>query len=116
MVDNIKLFGAFLCVAAGVFAFHYYSQSALVLRVLMVLAGLAAGAGVAWLSQPGKTFVEFSKEAIAEAKKVAWPTRKETLQTTMIVFVFVLIMSIFLFTVDALLSYLMSFVNNSRGK
>jgi preprotein translocase subunit SecE len=115
MVDNVKLFGAFLCVAAGVFGFHYFSQQPLVVRVLMVLAGLAIGAGVAWLSQPGKTFVEFAKEAIAEAKKVAWPTRKETMQTTLIVFVFVAIMSAFLALVDGSLAWLLSFINGRRG-
>ncbi len=115
MVDNVKLFGAFLCVAAGVFGFHYFGQSPLVLRVLMVLAGLGVGAGVAWLSAPGKSFVEFAKEAVAEAKKVAWPTRKETMQTTLIVFVFVVIMAIFLALVDGALSWMMSFVNGRRG-
>ncbi len=110
MVDNFKLGAAFLCVAAGVFAFHKFSESAQVLRVLMVLAGLAAGAGVAWLSAPGKSFVEFAKEAWTEGKKVAWPTRKETMQTTLIVFVFVVIMALFLAMIDGLLAWIMSYI------
>jgi preprotein translocase subunit SecE len=113
MVDNVKLFGAFLCVAAGVFGFHFYSQQPMVLRVLMVLAGLGVGAGVAWLSAPGKSFVEFAKEAVAEGKKVAWPTRKETLQTTGIVFVFVAIMAFFLSIVDLVLAYAMRFITGT---
>jgi preprotein translocase subunit SecE len=113
MVDNVKLFGAFLCVAAGVFGFHFYSQQPMVLRVLMVLAGLGLGAGVAWLSAPGKSFLEFAKEAWAEGKKVAWPTRKETLQTTGIVFVFVTIMALFLAFVDFILAYAMKFITGS---
>ncbi len=115
MVDNLKLIAAGLCVAIGVFGFQWYSQSPMVLRVLMVLAGLLAGAGVAWLSNPGKSFVEFAKEAYAELKKIAWPTRKETVQTTLIVFAFVAIMAIFLALVDGALAYLMSFVTGRRG-
>ena len=49
-----------------------------------------------WTSQPGKEFYEFAQESIAETKKVVWPTRKETLQTTGIVFAFVVVMALFL--------------------
>jgi preprotein translocase subunit SecE len=115
MTDNLKLFAAALCVALGVYAFYHFHELSMVFRVLMVLAGLGIGAGVAWLSQPGKEFVEFSKEAVAEGKKVAWPTRKETLQTTLIVFVFVVIMAIFLAMVDGSVAWLMSYVTG-RGK
>ena len=48
----------------------------------MVLGGLLAAAGVAWLSEPGKEFFVFAQEAWAEARRWSWPTRKETMQTT----------------------------------
>ena len=62
--------------------YYYFSELRTVLRVLMVLGGLVAAAGVAWLSVPGKEFFAFAQEAWAEAGRVSWPTRKETLQTT----------------------------------
>ena len=47
-----------------------------------VLAGLAAAAFVFWTTAPGKQFYVYAQESVAETKKVVWPTRKETLQTT----------------------------------
>jgi preprotein translocase subunit SecE len=76
-----------------------------VLRVLMVLGGLVAGAFVAWTSAPGKEFFAFAQESWQEAGRVSWPTRKETLQTTAIVFAFVVVMALFLFAVDSALAY-----------
>jgi preprotein translocase subunit SecE len=105
-MDNVKLALAVACVVAGVAAYYYFAELAVVLRVLMVLAGLAAGAFVAWLSQPGKDFFVFAQEAWAEAGRVSWPARKETLQTTGIVFLFVVIMALFLFAVDASLAWI----------
>ena len=69
----------------------------------MVLGGLVARRRVVWLSTPGKEFLAFAQESWQEAKRVVWPTRKETLQTTGIVFVFVVIMALFLLSVDTTL-------------
>jgi preprotein translocase subunit SecE len=106
MLDKIKLAAAAALVVAGVWGFYYFADMAPVLRVLMVLAGLLAAAGVAWLSEPGRQLFAFGQEAWAEAAKVSWPTRKETLQTTLIVFAFVVVMAIFLFAVDSSLAWM----------
>ena len=103
MADRIKIAAAVLLVIAGVAGFYYLGERAMIIRVAAVLLGFAAGAGVFATSQPGKEFYEFSQESIAETKKVVWPTRKETLQTTGIVFAFVVIMAMFLWAVDATL-------------
>ena len=99
-MDKIKIALAVGSVIAGVFAYYWFSELAVVLRVLMVLAGLLAAAAVAYTSEPGKQFFVFANEAWAESGRVSWPTRKETLQTTAIVFAFVVVMALFLFTVD----------------
>ena len=116
MNDNVKnwtiFITAFACVAIGVFGFYRFAESPLVLRILMVIAGLAAGAAVAYVSQPGKDFVQFAKEAVDESKKVAWPTRKETTQMTLIVFAFAVIMAIFLFGVDTLIAFFISWLTS----
>jgi len=65
-----------------------------------VLAGLGAGIAVAWFTGPGRRFFEFGREAVVETKKVVWPSRKETVQTTGIVFAFVLAMAIVLWMTD----------------
>ncbi|HWQ38398.1 MAG TPA: preprotein translocase subunit SecE [Burkholderiales bacterium] len=103
MADKIKLGLALLLVAAGVAGFYYLGDSPLVLRVAAVLAGIAAAALVAWTSGPGKQFYVFAQESATETRKVVWPSRKETVQTTGVVLAFVIVMALFLWIVDALL-------------
>ncbi len=113
MADKIKLGVAFLLVAVGVTGFYALHESPMVLKVGSVLLGLALAAAVAWTSAPGKQFVVFGKESVAEAKRVVWPTRKETVQTTGVVILFVVVMAIFLWAVDATL---MMIVNKLMGR
>ncbi len=96
MTDKIKLVAAAVLVAVGIWGYYWLGDSALLLRILAVVAGILAGAAVAWTSEPGRQFAVFAGEAIAEVKKVVWPTRKETMQTTAAVFAFVVAMAVFL--------------------
>ncbi len=106
MIDKLKLGIAVVLVAAGVWAYYWLGDdTALVLRILAVAAGLAAGAAVAWFSAPGREFGVFAAESIVEVKKVVWPTRKETMQTTAAVFAFVVAMAIFLWMSDKTLEW-----------
>ena len=104
-MDKLKIAVAVGFVVLGLWAYYYFADTAQVLRVLMVLGGLLAGAGVAWLSQPGREFFVFAQDAWAEAGRVSWPTRKETIQTTAVVFAFVVAMALFLFAVDSTLAW-----------
>jgi len=113
MADKIKLFVAFLLVVAGIAGFYYLSDSAAVVRLISVLAGVVLAAVVAYTSEPGRRFFAFSKDSVAEAKRVVWPTRKETLQTTGMVILFTIIMAMFLWAVDA---SLMMLVNKLMGR
>src|SRR6187551_1718355 len=105
-MDKLKIAAAVGCVIAGVWAYYYFADAAAVFRFLMVVGGLLAGAAVAWTSEQGKTFFAFAQESWAEAGRVSWPTRKETVQTTLIVFAFVVVMALFLFAVDSTLAWL----------
>jgi preprotein translocase subunit SecE len=105
-MDKIKIALAVGCIVLGVWGYYYFAETALVLRFLMVVAGLLVAAAVAWSSQPGKEFFAFAQEAWQEAGRVSWPTRKETVQTTAIVFAFVVVMALFLFAVDSTLAWL----------
>ena len=100
MLDKVKLGAAIVLIAAGVWGYYWLADSALVLRVLAVIAGLLAAGAVAWWSEPGKQFAVFAGESVAEVKKVVWPTRKETMQTTAAVFAFVVVMAVFLWITD----------------
>jgi preprotein translocase subunit SecE len=101
MADKIKIAAAILLAAAGVAGYYYLDQSPTILRVVAVLAGFVAGGVVFWMSGPGKAFHGYAQESVAETKKVVWPTRKETLQTTGVVFAFVVVMALFLWAVDS---------------
>jgi len=114
-MDKLKIVLAVASVVGGVFAYYWYADLAVVLRVLMVLAGLLVAAGVAYTSTQGKEFYAFAQEAWAEAGRVCWPTRKETMQTTGIVFVFVVIMALFLFAVDASLAWIVKLTTGRGG-
>lgn len=113
MVDKIKLVVALLLVAAGIAGYYYLQNSPSVLRVVSVLVGLLLAAGVAWTSEPGRRFFAFGGDSVAEAKRVVWPTRKETIQTTAVVIAFAITMALFLWAVDA---SLMVVVNKIMGR
>ena len=100
MADKIKIALAVLLVVAGLVGFYYFAESPAIVRLASVLAGLAAASFVFWTTAPGKEFYVYAQESVVETRKVVWPTRKETIQTTAIVFVFVVVMALFLWGVD----------------
>jgi preprotein translocase subunit SecE len=106
MADKIRIALAVVLAVAGLVVFYYFSASPAVVRIIAILVGLAAGALVFWTTEPGKRFYVYAQESIVETKKVVWPNRKETLQTTGIVFVFVVVMALFLWLVDASLLWM----------
>jgi preprotein translocase subunit SecE len=105
-VDKAKIVVAVGCIVLGVWGYYYFAEAAVLLRLLMVLAGLAVAAGVAWMSTPGKAFFAFAQESWHEGHRVAWPSWKETWQTTLVVFAFVAVMALFLFAVDTTLAWI----------
>ena len=105
--DRVKIALAVIAVIAGLAGFYVLSQQALVLRIAAVLAGLIVAFGIASTSEPGKRFFAFGRESINETKKVVWPSRKETVQTTAVVFGFVVIMAISIWGIDKTLEYVL---------
>lgn len=105
--DKLKVVLAVLAVVAGIVGFYFLSDKSSLVRASVLVAGLLVAIGLAWTSTQGRGFLSFAKEAIRETKKVVWPTRKEAMQITAIVFVFVLVMAIFLWGTDKLLEVLL---------
>lgn len=106
---------ALLLLIAGIAGFYYLRESAMVLRVISVLSGIVLAVVVVWFTSPGKQFYAFARESSDETRKVVWPSRKETLQTTGIVFAFVLVMAIFLWMVDAGLLLAVRYLMGQEG-
>ena len=107
VADKIKLVVAAGLVVAGIAGYYWLAASSILLRLLSMVAGIAAGVAVAWMSAPGQQFLGFAREALAEVKKVVWPTRKETMQTTAAVFAFVVVMAVYLWLSDKTLEWVL---------
>jgi len=100
MVNKIKLLAAVLLLIAGLVGFYLLADKPTVVRILAVLAGLGASIAVLWTTPVGQQSLGFIGEAVVEARTVVWPTRKETIQTTLVVFALVVVMAAFLAVVD----------------
>jgi preprotein translocase subunit SecE len=105
--DKVKIALAICAVIAGVAGFFFLVGQPTIVRAGALVAGILVAIALAWTSMSGQSFLSFAKEAVKETKKVVWPTRKEALQITGIVFAFVLVMAIFLWGTDKLLEILL---------
>ena len=110
MIDKIKLVLSALLLAAGITGFYVLADKALVLRILAMLAGLGAAIAVLWTAPLGQAVLVFIGESVAEAKRVVWPTRKETIQTAVAVFVLVVVVAAFLAVVDIGFAYMVQWL------
>ena len=106
LLDTLKLLGSVLILLVGIVSYYYLIQISILFRVLMVLASVVVSLVIFFQTQRGKTLWEFFQGSRVEIKKVIWQTRQETFQTTLTVFVFVLIMGIFFWLLDFLLLFL----------
>jgi preprotein translocase subunit SecE len=105
--DKLKVGLAVVAAIAGVVGFYFLSDKPTVMRTGVLIAGLVVALIFAWTSTAGREFIGFTKEAVRETKKVVWPTRKEAMQITGIVFGFALVMAIFLWGTDKFLEFLL---------
>ncbi len=106
MIDKVKLGIALAVLFAGVAAYYQLPQLlgqevSILIRVGVILLALVVAAFIAASSQYGASLIEFSKGSRTELRKMVWPTRAETIQTTGIVLVLVVIVALFLWLIDA---------------
>ena len=104
--DLAKWIGAFAILAGGVAGFYYWSDESLLLRVIALLVLGAVALFVAVQTGKGRAAWDFVRESHTEVRKVVWPTRKETTQTTLIVIAMVGLVAIILWALDGLLAWL----------
>jgi preprotein translocase subunit SecE len=107
VLDILKLLIAAGAIIGGVYSFYFYEINiALPLRVLMVLGGAGAGIAIAMTSTQGQRLWHFIQGSRVEIRKVVWPTKQETTQTAIAVFVFTLVMMLFFWALDSGLLWL----------
>jgi preprotein translocase subunit SecE len=114
-LDTAKLGAAVLAVVAGIVGYYWFSGLPIVVRVLMVIAGVAAAAGLVYWTALGRELWAFMQGSRVELRKVVWPTRQETQQTTLTVVVFVLVLGVFFWGLDFVLLLITRAVTGQAG-
>jgi preprotein translocase subunit SecE len=108
--DLLKWLLVAALVIAGVVGNQYFSAEPILYRVLALLVVAALAGLIALQTSKGQAFWVLAKEARVEIRKVVWPTRQETTQTTLIVVAVVLVMALLLWGLDSLLGWLVSLI------
>lgn len=96
---------AVILALAGVCGFSFLSDQTLLVRLGVLIGGLVFAVVVAWFSPSGKRFIVYGRESYDELRRVVWPTRKETLNSTGMVIAFVVVVAVFLFLVDMIVEW-----------
>ena len=109
-LDTVKLVLSIGLLIAAIAGFYYFAtwngeSVSTLYRVLGLLVVIAVAAWIALTTAKGSALIGFMKDSRTEVRKMVWPTRAETMQTTLMVMVIVLILSIFLWLVDMLLGW-----------
>ncbi|BCQ37004.1 MULTISPECIES: preprotein translocase subunit SecE [Erwinia] len=113
-LEVLKWLGVVVLLVAAVAGNSYYRDVTLPLRALAVVVLMVAAAGIALWTTKGKATLAFAREARTEVRKVIWPTRQETLHTTLIVAAVTAVMSLILWGLDGILVRLVSFITGLR--
>jgi preprotein translocase subunit SecE len=109
-LDTAKLAVAALLLVAGVVAFYWYQDQSTLYRILGLLAIVAVAAGIALTTAKGRSIVSFLQDSRTEVRKMVWPSRTETVQTTLVVFLVVIVVGIFLWLLDMFLGWLIRLI------
>ena len=103
-LDTFKLLLAIAVLIAGIVGFYYYEAESLLYRVLGVVFAAGVAIAISATTMLGQNLIGFGREARMEVRKVVWPSRQETVQTTFMVIVAVIIIGIFLWLIDMVLA------------
>jgi preprotein translocase subunit SecE len=114
-LDTVKLVAAAAILVGGIVAFYWLGTYPLAVRWAIVLASFAAGVVVALQSAQGRAFWQFVQGSRVELRKVVWPTRQETLQTALVVFIAIIAMGAFFWMLDWVLGALTRALTGQGG-
>jgi len=114
-LDTIKLVAAVAVFVGGIVAYYVFSDAALLWRILGLLLCLAAGMGIAFTTAQGREFWGFVQGSQIELRKVVWPDRRETINTTLLVLGLTAVVATFFLIVDTILLKLTQFVTGQGG-
>ena len=113
--DTLKLVAAAGVLVGGIVAYYYYADVAVVIRAVGVLVAFGLAVGIMLQASQGKALLRFIAAARVELRKVVWPTREETIQTTVAVMIFTLIMGLFFWFLDMFLLWFTRLLTGQGG-
>jgi preprotein translocase subunit SecE len=105
--DKAKLAGSVLLLVGSIVVFYFLGKQDLWVRVIALLALLAAAVALFFTSESGKELVAFGRDSVREVRKVVWPARKEAMQMTGYVFAFVFLMALYMWITDKTLEWIL---------
>lgn len=114
-MDKIKFLLAILVLSGAVGGFYYFDEESLLLRVIGMLVAVAISTAIMMQTGLGQQAWGFAGDARNEARKVVWPSRKETGQTTLMVLVMAILIAILLWLFDSFLSWAVSHLTGAGG-
>lgn len=109
-LDFLKWGVILLLLAGAVVGNYFFAEQSVLVRALAVVALIVIAGLVAMQTVKGRAAVAFARESRTEVRKVVWPTRQEAVQTTGIVLVATLIMSLLLWGLDSILFKVVGFI------
>jgi len=114
-LDILKFIIAIALLVGGIVQFYYFEEESQLYRVLGLLGFAAVALGFVYSTRLGHSLWQFARDARTEVRKVIWPTRQETMQTTFMVIVMVLIMGIMLWLIDMVLRWAVMYLTGQGG-
>ena len=115
MPDVLKWITAAALVAAGLVGFYQFSEHSTLLRVVGLLLAVGLAVAVSVQTEKGRTLWDFMRDSRTEVRKVVWPTRQETIQTTLIVVAVVTVVAIIMWSLDSLLGWIVRMLLGQGG-
>ena len=104
-LDSLKFLIAIALLIGGIVQFYYFEEESQLYRVLTLLGFIAVALGVVYTTRKGLSLWLFARDARTEVRKVIWPTRQETMQTTLMVVVMVILVGLMLWLIDMILRW-----------
>ena len=104
--EILKLMASLAILVGSIYVFYSYSDLSVLIRALLIIFSVIVATLIFFTTQRGNIFWGFLQGSRVEMRKVVWPTKQETLQTALTVFIFVLIIGIFFWMLDFLLLFI----------
>ena len=115
MADKIKVILAILVLVGAVVGFYVYDSQALLLRWLVLLAALGISTAIMLQAEVGRNTWNFMRDSTIEVRKVVWPARSETVQSTLVVIAMVILLGIMLWLLDMFLAWIVRLLTGQGG-